>query len=421
MAKGKDGNVNEKTWKSWLAVCFGKGDSPAVGLTAPLLEGMNRVFAKSDSLKCSEALLDKMQAASVALQACYSVAHSIMEMSSVRETPQFVLNFIEGSVSKLDGGKLPADELGKSLLKALEMAKGEARESVVAIADGFLSCEGYTSSEKTSVLTGLRTCGFFDSCLLERLKAFWKKAAKKKKKEKALVVDVARAVNAICQRWEKPDTWQAYVMELDAGSVASVVKGTLECRDPGSELVEMLRSFVYLRPLERETLLRVCQHVKEVLAKDDDEEAGETSFSDCVHALVRSLVKLSGRGGGAANIFSELGDATLERIGSELARRRPGENLTEAVALLAAKGGPGAAERAIPQLRKSLVRLLSSPDGGTRKNSIEALRVLTGAATFGAMGKADAVGFKGATMCVKGMQDGHRDRVVAINEKCDLR
>ena len=410
MAKGKDGNVNERTWKTWLAVCFGKGGDSAVGLTAPLLEGMNRVFAASDALKCSEALLDKMQAASVACPACYSVAHSIMEMSSVRETPQFVLNFIEASVSKLDGEELPAEELAKSLRKALEMAKAEARESVVRIVDEFLSCEGYSSSEKTSVMTGLRSCGCFDSVCLPRLKAFWKKAAKKKKgeEEKALAADVARAVNTICEVWEEPDTWQAYVMELDADSVASVVNGALECRTAG-ELVEMLRSFVYLRPLERNTLLRVCQHVREVLANDDD-DGDESSFSDCVHALVRSLVKLGGRGGGA-DILSELGDATLGRIGTKLAQRRPGGNLTEAVALLAKAGG---AERAIPQLRPSLVRLLSSPDGGTRRNAIEALRVLTGAATFGAMRKADAVGFKGASMSAERMQAGHRERMAAV-------
>ena len=64
---------------------------------------MNRVFAPSDALKCSEILMEKMAAASVSHSAIYRTAHKILSMSSVRRTPQFVLDYIRGSVSQLDG------------------------------------------------------------------------------------------------------------------------------------------------------------------------------------------------------------------------------------------------------------------------------------------------------------------------------
>ena len=45
----------------------------------------------------------------------------------------------------------------------------------------------------------------------------------------------------------------------------------------------------------------------------------------------------------------------------------------ESVALLANSDGERA-ERSLPGLRSSLVRLLSSPDGAVRRNAIEALK-----------------------------------------------
>ena len=50
-------------------------------------------------------------------------------------------------------------------------------------------------------------------------------------------------------------------MKVPAGLVSSVVERTLECSD-GGDIVELLRSFVYLRPLERDTLLRVTRRAQ---------------------------------------------------------------------------------------------------------------------------------------------------------------
>ena len=102
-------------------------------------------------------------------------------------------------------------------------------------------------------------------------------------------------------------------MKVPAALVSSVVEKTLECRE-GGEIVELLRSFVYLRPLERETFLRVSRHAQEVLVKDDD----HGHFSDGIHALVRSLAKFTGRGG---DVFSQIEDGTLKTIASKLKQR----------------------------------------------------------------------------------------------------
>ena len=175
-----------------------------------------------------------------------------------------------------------------------------------------------------------------------------------------------RAANAICEVRVRSCTWKAYLMKVPAALVSSVVEKTLECRE-GGEIVELLRSFVYLRPLERETFLRVSRHAQEVLVKDDD----HGHFSDGIHALVRSLAKFTGRGG---DVFSQIEDGTLKTIASKLKENNGlTENLMESVALLANSDGERA-ERSLPGLRSSLVRLLSSPDGAVRRNAIEALK-----------------------------------------------
>ena len=132
-------------------------------------------------------------------------------------------------------------------------------------------------------------------------------------------------------------------------------------------MVELLRSFVYLRPLERKAFLRVGRHAQKLLLGDD---VGDEDFSGGVHALVRSLVKLG-------DAFAPIEDGTLKRVASKLSEGTRGgglaEELMEAVALLARSDG-ARAERSMPGLRPSLVRLLSSPDGGVRRNAIAALK-----------------------------------------------
>ena len=364
VSKGKDKNVNVDTWKTWLAACFEKGEEvrdSAVGFLEQMLEGMNRVWAPSDALKCSEILLEKMATASVARSAMYGTAHKILSMSSVKRTPQFVLDYIKTSISELDCEQLPAGELGVPLRRAFEMAKGVARQSLADIIDALLGCEGYSALERTSVVAGLRECDCFDSVCFQRLIDFWGRPEAAEDE----VMDVARAVNAICEVRVRSCTWRAYVMKVPSSLVSSVVRRALDCGESG-EMVELLRSFVYLRPLERKAFLRVCRHAQKLLLGD---EVGSEDFSGGVHALVRSLVKLG-------DVFSPIEEGTLKGIASKLSEGTRGglaEELMEAVALLAHADG-ARAERCMPGLRSSLVRLLSSPDGGVRRNAIAALK-----------------------------------------------
>ena len=140
----------------------------------------------------------------------------------------------------------------------------------------------------------------------------------------------------------------------------------------------MLRSFVYLRPLDRETFVPVSGHSQMVLYKDDE------NFESGIHALVRALVKLEGK-------FPHIGDGTLYKVAAKLREGPKSCELVEAVALLA-NSDPGKphktckrdgtpfieyesmADMRIPDLRSSLVRLLSSPEGAVRRNAIAALR-----------------------------------------------
>ena len=82
---------------------------------------------------------------------------------------------------------MPADELQMSLHKAFEMAKTEARQSLADIVAALLDCEGYTASERTSVVAGLRECDCFDSVCFQRLIDFWGRP-----EVEAAVLDVAR-------------------------------------------------------------------------------------------------------------------------------------------------------------------------------------------------------------------------------------
>ena len=401
VSRGKDKNVNVDTWKSWLAACFGKGDKvrdSAAGILEPLLEGMDRVWAPSDALKCSEILVAKMATASVSLSAMYRTAHKILSMSSVKRTPQFVLDYIRGSISQLDAAQLPADDLQVSLREAFEMAKTESRQGLADIVAALLDCEGYTASEKTSVVAGLRECDCFDSVCFQRLIDFWGSL----EIEAEVVLDVARAVNAICEVRVRSCTWRAYVMKVPAALVSSVVERALEC-SAGGEIAELLRCFVYLRPLEREAFLRVSRHAQAVLVEDDGDHG---IFSGGIHALVRSSVKFTGgRGGG--DVFSRIEDVTLNRIASKLKEGTNGglsADLMESVALLANCDGERA-ERSVPGLRSSLVRLLSSPDGGVRRNAIAALKDVTGAVVFGVMHEAEVL---------EASVSGYRERMAAV-------
>ena len=367
VSKGKDNNVNVETWKSWLVACFGKGDEvrdSAVGFLDPMLEGMNRVWAPSDALKCSEVLVEKMAASSVSQSAMYRTLHKILTMSSVRRTPQFVLDHIRGSVSQLDAEKLPADDLQGTLTKAFEMAKSDSREIIADIVSAFLDCEGYSASERTSVVTGLRECDCFDSVCFQRLIDFWNRP-----EVEIDALDVAKAVNAICEVRVRSCTWRAYVMKVPASLVSSMVERTREC-SAGGDLVELLRGFVYLRPLDKEAFGSVSRHAQDVLNKDEDDH-GCANFSAGVHAIVRSSVKLMG------NKFPHIGDGTLTKIASKLREGTKNggltEDLMESVALLAHCDGDRT-ERSLPGLRSSLMRLLSSPDGGVRRNAIAALK-----------------------------------------------
>ena len=101
-------------------------------------------------------------------------------------------------------------------------------------------------------MAGLRECDCFDSVCFQRLIDFWGNP-----EVEADALDVARAVNAICEVRVRSCSWRAYVMKVPAALVSSVVDRALQCSVGGGDIVELLRSFVYLRPLERETFLRV--------------------------------------------------------------------------------------------------------------------------------------------------------------------
>ena len=159
-------------------------------------------------------------------------------------------------------------------------------------------------------------------------------------------------------------------------------RNLLHCHS-GVELVELLRSFVYLRPLDKEAFVPVSGHSQMVLYKDDE------NFASGILALVKAKVKLEGK-------FPHIGDGTLYKVLAKLREGPKSSELVEAVALLASTdvgkphhsthkdgtpfiyfhtstaelrmGGQGGG------LRSSLVRLLSSPDGAVRRNAIAALR-----------------------------------------------
>jgi hypothetical protein len=393
MAKGKLGNVDAETVGSWINECISgtediEEEKEAL-LWATTLERMRYMFAQEDFVKCSETLLTSVHGKKEdKAKLCFEIARKILELNSSKKkcsTPDYILDFLLHAVSCCGSEVLPSADFQATLLPAFALADSKSpqvRQKMASVVDNLLSGDGYGLADKSWLMSTLGECDCFDAVCLPRVLDYWKVTGCG---EVDSAYHMAKSINAICAEKIKSCSWQAYVMEVPK-KLAEAMLLDAEIRLDGDEdMTELLGSFVYLRPLSLTKFLKVCRKVQNNVIVSDKLEG---SADQVLFLLVRAMSKLVCQ----SDMFKHLLPETLSAAGSMLNKDSGASpNLVETMALLTSLDTDKSGLAAITDLRPSLIRLLSSPDRQVRRDSILALRDVTGEKVFELMLIAEGV------------------------------